>query len=412
MVGEGREANRPPRRAGRNWEPGGLGPHRVYYSVFGSGLGHITRMLEVERRLGDGYRGLISTSGQGLDHVRAEGDGAEAVECPPLDVEWKGHGFSSWHVLPHFPFTFNNFLRQLAFERRSIAKFDPRVVVSDSKLSPVLAGSSLSRPVVTLLNQFLVSFPPRFRGRMGRHYERVAGDVLGLLWSLSDRVLMTDLPPPYTIAESTLVGSDVSRVVEFVGFMAPKAAVGDAEREKVKAALGIDARPLVFCQISGPDETKERLAWTVREGAKALARDYNVVISMGISGGSTIPTRTAGGALVFEWCPVKEELFAMASLLVARAGHSTIGQCIDKAKPALLVPIHNHPEQIGNAEKFSKLGLGMSIRAERLTPASLTEAVRSIVGDQGYRTRMEAASGVSRRYDGLERTAEVIRSYF
>ena len=108
------------------------GSQRVYFSVFGSGLGHVTRILEVADRLGEGYRPLISTSGQGADHLRAVGSRVDAVACPPLDVRWQGEGFSSWHVLPYFPFTFNNFLKQLAFERKSIARFDPKVVVSDS----------------------------------------------------------------------------------------------------------------------------------------------------------------------------------------------------------------------------------------------------------------------------------------
>ena len=389
-----------------------MGPRRVYFSVFGSGIGHVTRILEMADRLGDGYEPVVSTSGQGFDHLRARGNGVRGVACPPLDVRWEGDGFSSWHVLPYFPFTLNNFLRQLAFERRSIAAFDPGVVVSDSRLSPILAARELSYPVVTMLNQFLVSFPPRFRKRMGRFYERVAGDALGLLWSLSDRVLMTDLPPPYTIAESSLAGSDLSRVVEFVGFTARRREPDERAMEKVRGMLDIDGRPLVFCQVSGPDSTKERLTRVLKAAAGELSRDYNFVISLGLSGGSPVPARLAGGGWVFEWCPVKDELFGLADLLVARAGHSTIGQCIDRGKPAVLVPIHNHPEQIGNAEKFAKLGLGKMVPSAGLTPPRLAEAVRGCTGDPGYRARAEAVSVISKKYDGLERTVQIVRSYF
>jgi UDP:flavonoid glycosyltransferase YjiC (YdhE family) len=108
---------------------------------------------------------------------------------------------------------------------------------------------------------------------------------------------------------------------------------------------------------------------------------------------------------------VKDELFEMAELIVGRAGHSTIGQCIDRGKPAVLVPIYNHPEQLGNAEKFSRLGLGIGIRSERLTVEGLVEAVRECMNDGGYREKAEAASRVSKRFDGVGRTVEVIRSY-
>lgn len=383
---------------------------RVYFAVFGSGIGHVTRALEIAGRLGEGYESAFSSFGQGIGYLQSRGRGRTTLASPSLDIRWEGGGFASWHVLPRFPFTFNAFLRQVAFERRSIEKFDPSVVVSDSRLSPVLAGKAKSYPVVTMLNQFLVSFPPRFRGRVGRVYERIAGDALGLLWSLSDRVLMTDLPPPYTIAESSLLAADVSGVVEFVGFTDPRPRVERASIEKVKDRLGL-RRPLVFCQISGPDETKRLFADTILRSAGELVKDHDLVVSMGIPSGSSTPERLASGAWVYEWCPVKDELFELADLVVARAGHSTIGQCINRGKPGVLVPIHNHPEQIGNAEKFSSLGLGRQIRSEKLAPSNFVEAVRDCLGDQSYRSRAEALRAVSERYDGMERTAEVIRSY-
>ena len=389
-----------------------MNSRRVYFAVFGSGLGHVTRAMDIAGRLAvDGCQSLLSTSGQGLGHARTRGNGMAAVAAPSLDVQWKGEGFSSWHVLPRFPFTFNAFLRQVAFERQSMARFDPKVIVSDSRLSPVLAAREMSYPVVTMLNQFVISFPPRFRGTTGRFLERIAGDVLGELWSLSDRVLMTDLPPPYTIAEANLLGSDLSGVVEFVGFTASRPAISQEALEKAGRLIGLDQRPLVFCQISGPDATKGRLSRILLESARELTQEFNVVVSLGYSGGSSTPERMANGAWVFEWCPVKDELFELAGLVVARAGHSTIGQCIDRGKPAVLVPIHNHPEQIGNADKFARLGLGKMIMTERLTPSTLTEAVRACLEDPGYRRRAEAVAKVSKRYNGVERSAEIIRSY-
>ena len=374
-------------------------------------MGHVIRILDLAGRLADCCQSVVSTSGQALRHVESRGDGVTAVASPSMDVRWEGEGFSSWHVLPRFPITFNSFLRQVAFERRSIARFDPSVVVSDSRLSPVVAARELSYPVVTMLNQFVISFPPRFRGGTGRFFERVAGDVLGELWSLSDRVLMTDLPPPYTIAENNLLGSDMAGVVEFVGFTAPRPSHTGEALEKAGKTVEMDRRPLIFCPISGPDATKRRISEILLRAAPRLTGDYNLVISLGYSGGDPAPRRMASGAWVFDWCPVKDELFEQAGLVVARAGHSTIGQCINGEKPAVLVTIYNHPEQIGNAEKFARLGLGKMIRSERLTPDALAEAARGCLDDPRYRDAAGRVAAVSRRYDGAERTAEIIRSY-
>ena len=388
-----------------------MATRKVYFAVFGSGLGHVTRVLEVARRLrSQGIELRFSSSGQGLEYLKARGEGRNSVECPGLDVEWASGGFSSWHVLPGFPFMFNTFLKQLAFEREHIAEYDPDVVVSDSRLSAVLAARSESYPVITVLNQFSIAFPPRFRHNAGKIYERIAGDGLGLMWALSGDVLMTDLPPPYTIGEANLVGSDIARVVQFIGFTSPDAKPSPENLTRVRKMLDFDSRPLVFCQVSGPGPTKANFVKTLQRAAGELSSKFNLVISLGNPRGSTQPKKVAGGGWVFEWCPVKDELFTLADLVVARAGHSTIGQCINAAKPAVLVPIYNHPEQIGNATKFAQLGLGMAIRSEKLTAENFSEAVESCLRNPRFHANAESLQAVSARYNGVERCAEIIRT--
>jgi len=194
-----------------------------------------------------------------------------------------------------------------------------------------------------------------------------------------------------------------------VGFTAPIVEMPPERVRRAKEKLGLDNRPLVFCQISGPDATKGRFAETLLKSAELITRSYNLVISMGYSGGSTEPRRLTNGGWLFDWCPMKDELFELSTVIIARAGHSTIGQCIDHVKPALLVPIHNHPEQISNAEKFEKLGLGVMIRAEQLAPQNLMDSIERCATDTSYVKSLKAVSAVSRKYRGVERCAEVIR---
>ncbi|HXY56498.1 MAG TPA: glycosyltransferase family protein [Nitrososphaerales archaeon] len=386
---------------------------RVYFGVFGSGLGHVTRAIRMASILSDdGYEVRYSTSGQGAVHLEAKGLGGRVEKAPHLDVEWNPEGgFSSHRVLPQFPFTFNTFLRQVTFERNAMRRYDPRVVVSDSRLSPVFAAKSMGYPVVTMLNQFKILFPRRFRGKVGKLYERIAGDSLGLMWALSDEVLMTDLPPPYTIAEANIAGLEVSNIVKYVGFTTPDVNLREEDVGRVRASLGLGKRPLVFCPVSGPEPTKDRFVRTLIAAAREMSKSYDIVISMGYSKGTTEPKRFCDGGWLFEWCPVKDELLELSTLLVARAGHSTIGQCIDRSKPAVLVPIYNHPEQVANAEKFNSLGLGLEIKAEDLTPGALVEAVSTCVGDGGFAGRVEAVSKVSKRFNGTEKCVEIIESY-
>jgi UDP-N-acetylglucosamine--N-acetylmuramyl-(pentapeptide) pyrophosphoryl-undecaprenol N-acetylglucosamine transferase len=387
---------------------------KIYFAVFGSGLGHATRALDIAKRLATDDEGIrFSCSGQGLRYIRTHEPRADAVECPSLDVEWTEEGsFSSKGFVVHFPLMLRSFSRQVVFEAESIAKFAPKVAVSDSRLSAVLAAKSKSFPVITMLNQFKVTLPPRYRGdALGRVYERIAGDVLGLMWSLSEQVLLTDLPPPYTIGEANVAGTDLSRIVRYVGFTSPGLEVSEDRLQKAREVLGFDRRPLVFFQISGPDATKQRFIDIVLRSVGELSSRYKVVVSMGYLGGSGEPRMLAGGALLYDWCPIKDELFALSDVMVGRSGHRTIGQCIDSGKPAVLIPIHNHSEQLGNADKFQSLGLGITISPGDLRPERLTDAVDTCVRDPKYRKNLESVGLISKKYRGVEMCAEIINSY-
>ena len=388
--------------------------HKFYFAIFGSGLGHVTRVLDIGERLrvnGDGIR--YSCSGQGLEYIKTRKPEVDAVKCPSFDVEWTEEGgFSGRDFVLHFPFMLRSFLKQVSFEAGSIAKFGPRVTVSDSRLSAVLAARSKSCPVITMLNQFKVNLPPRFRrDAFGRLYERIAGDVLGLMWSLSEQVLLTDLPPPYTIGEANVAGTDLSNVVRYVGFTSPSMEVSQDRLQKAREVLGSDGRPLVFFQISGPEATKKRFIDTVLKSAGTLSSRYKTVVSMGYLGGSGEPRRLADGTLLYEWCPIKDELFALSDVLVTRSGHRTIGQCIDAGKPAVLVPIRNHSEQLGNADKFQRLGLGITVPPQALDAERLADSIDSCIRDPKYRKNVEAVGLISKKYNGLEKCTEIINSY-
>ncbi len=395
---------------------------KIYFAVYGSGLGHVTRILEISRRIRregeEDYAFRFSCSDQALEYLKSHGERGESIVATPgLDVEWTADGsFSSSDFLPRFPFMFNIFLKQVQVEGESISKFDPKLVVTDSKLSPILAAQRLRKkpPVLTMLNQFKVTMPPRFKaGRpLSSTYERIAGDVLGLLWSLSDQVLMTDLPPPYTIGEANVIGTDVSNIVKYVGFTSPSLKFSAESLNKARQTLDIEpGKPLAFFQISGPERTKRRFVDVVLRSCEDLSKRYNVVISMGQPRGSGEPRRLSSGAWLYEWCPIKDELFVLSDVIVARSGHRTIGECIDAGKPAVLIPIHNHPEQLGNGERFRKLGLGIDIKSENLRNENLNESVDTCLSDPRYRKNAEGLKSISERYNGMEKIAEIIQSY-
>jgi UDP-N-acetylglucosamine--N-acetylmuramyl-(pentapeptide) pyrophosphoryl-undecaprenol N-acetylglucosamine transferase len=354
---------------------------------------------------------VYSSFGEGLDFLRSLK--MDSLQSPSIDLKWNSDGgFSSRDSFVGFPRAVFSFMKQLSFEANHISRYNPNVIISDSRVSPIFAARAKNIPVVTLLNQFKVLFPSRFHGKiLSNYYERIAGNMLGLFWSLSDRVLLPDLPPPYTISEANISGTNVSNMVRYVGFLSSKVQVRNQEIEKLKSVLGFDSRKVVFIQISGPNATKRKFVDCALAVAQKISDRFHVVISLGYPEGLYEPKRLSGGAWLYEWCPVKDALFALSDAVVARAGHGTIGQCINMGTPAILVPIFNHSEQLANAEKYEKLHLGLKINSELLTPERLEKSIDLCIEDPEFRERSRDVMEISDRYNGIDGVSDAVRTY-
>jgi UDP:flavonoid glycosyltransferase YjiC (YdhE family) len=80
-------------------------------------------------------------------------------------------------------------------------------------------------------------------------------------------------------------------------------------------------------------------------------------------------------------------------------------------KPAVYVPIYNHSEQIWNAEKCARLGIGIELKSENSNADRLVECVESCINDSKYKHNAEKLKSISSQHNGLETTAGIIRSY-
>ena len=97
--------------------------------------------------------------------------------------------FQSRKDFAQFPLWLSNFSKQILLETKSMSKFVPDVVVSDSRLSPLFSSRILLRPSIVILNQIKLLLSPRLRQFWGaRAFEKLTGEWMGLLWS----VLLTE----------------------------------------------------------------------------------------------------------------------------------------------------------------------------------------------------------------------------
>ncbi len=388
---------------------------RAYLAPYGVGLGHASRLVMVADHLQqENVHVRFSSYGEAADYVSMQG--YECMTVPPVEFAWSGEGsFSIKQSIANIPLWFANFSRQVSTETRNMTMYGPDVIVSDSRLSPIFAAKLLGIPSVVVLNQVKLLLSPRLRElAVSRLFEKIVGEFLGSLWNMADRILVPDLPPPYTISSHNVWGVGSSaRKLEYIGFTAPRPRVTGEQVDKVERALGFDrSRPVVFVHISGPMQTRMPLIRLALESAKQLEGRVQFVFSEGRPGGSTEPRKLGQSAWYYEWCPVKDEIFALSDMIVLRGGHTALSQAIRFGKPAVTIPIENHGEQLGNSENISRLGAGVMLHPKGIKPEQISGAIEQVLGDSAYAEKTLRLKKMAEEADGIESIVKIVSSYF
>lgn len=359
---------------------------RVYVGIFGSGLGHASRMMAVSRRLvQEGCELQFSSSGESTRYVRRQG--YRCNDIPLVDVVFTDSGsFSAKETMKVAPWLFVKVFKQAGVEARNMMRFGPEVVLSDSLLSTVMASRLLGLKSVTVVNQLkLVSSPktPHIAAELLTNGSITVGNEF---WELSDRILFPDLPPPFTISERNLWGAgSAGKRAEYIGFLTPpRSDFVDPETAKLLRS----PRRLIFWQVSGPAKTRASLLPKVKKVASALRDDYLSIVSAGNPTGSSIPLAFEGG-FIYDWCPAKDAMIDRCDFFVSRAGHVTISDLILRGKASVLIPIQAQMEQMGNAAKAEKLGVAVDMSEDRLTEASFRDAFARLSTDETARRLRE-----------------------
>ena len=387
---------------------------KVYFTPYGVGLGHASRLIMVAEILKKvGVNVHFSSFGEAASYILMHGYDCETV--PALDFAWSAQGgFSIQDSVANIPHWLVNFSRQIRCEAYSIAKYNPQIVVSDSRLSSILSARILGIPSVVILNQIKLLLSPRLRQfRVARLFEKINGEILGLMWTVADRILVPDLPPPYTIAEYSIWGmNSVRSKLEYIGFTTPKLSISQERIGLALDTLGFKlSDPIIFVHISGPASTRAPFAKIAIEACKALRSNIQYVISEGRPTGDTRPRKLGDRGWYYQWCPIRDEIFAMSDLVVLRGGHAAISQAVQFGKPIVSIPIDNHGEQIGNSQKISKIGSAIMIRTRQLKACHITEAIHKIIDDTIYQKKADELLKLSLKLDGIDNILKIVNSY-
>lgn len=120
---------------------------------------------------------------------------------------------------------------------------------------------------------------------------------------------------------------------------------------------------------------------SMRKILPELLKDFQVVHLCG-KGKLDESLQNTEGYIQFEY--IKKELadlFALADIVVSRAGANTICELLDLQKPNLLIPLSakaSRGDQVLNARSFEKQGYSMVLEEEEITNEKLLETIHTL----------------------------------
>jgi len=366
---------------------------RVYVAPCGIGLGHITRCEPIaDALISQGAEVVYSTYSDGLDYARRRG--LPTLPTVSIGFKVKEDGtvdFKMTSTTSGFSLGVRRFLEQLTAEIRNIKRFKPDVVLSDSRVSSLIAGKLMGVPVALILNQFRMEIVRKPSAKKISPVERLFflianifwpffRTLLGGIWARSNLMLIPDFPAPYTISASNLaIPKRYKKKVKLIGPIVSDEPKKRSSRGALNSSLFFASRkPLIYAAVSGPKTERTVLAGLLLESLVGFPSEYEVVISRGEPNGPSAPVRDRN-LTVYGWIEDQYEVLEASSVVVSRAGHGTIMKSIMLGKPMILIPIPDHTEQYGNAKRASKLGLAEIIPQGEVSTECLLDATRRLL---------------------------------
>jgi len=309
------------------------------------------------------------------------------------------------------------FIRQLIGEVRQISSFQPDIVISDTRISTLIAAFIMRKPRLLILNQYSVQMP-RDDGKhriadkpmlfAAKIIWRYISAMLELAWGVSDLILVPDLKAPCTISRYNLsIPPGIRRKVRLVGPLTTSTL-----RARSGTGRSGAGKPLVFACVSGPATDRRYLVSKLTEIFEDFPRGYELVLSCGDPNGSFEEKRT-GNLAVYEWMTEQSywRTFERAGVIVSRAGHETIMKAISEGKPMVLIPPPNHTEQANNARRAEELGVAVVIDQSRLDTEELAQAISTSLkekteGAQRLRAMLGTGDGIQAVVTAVSRLVE------
>jgi UDP-N-acetylglucosamine--N-acetylmuramyl-(pentapeptide) pyrophosphoryl-undecaprenol N-acetylglucosamine transferase len=388
----------------------------VYLAPCGIALGHAGRCIPIAKKLvAEGFDVVFSTYGDAVGFVEREG--FRTLQVPTIKMGEREDGSFDFNLTTlQGPQQIQNLKDQVRAEYTQMKVLRPSLVVSDSRLSPIIAAKTLGIPCLLLLHQLKVLIPHRTRLGIGRRLlkivaERVMLEGLGAVWSRSDLIFVPDFPPPLTIAKSNMHKRFLrNRKIRFVGPVIPILPSELPSKSEIRRKLKIDpSRRLIYASIGGTVDEKLEITRLLERTLEKLSDEYAFIISRGLPD-VNMPERREDNFLVVNWIPNRFEVLKAADLIIGRGGHNTVAEAIYYGVPQIHIPSPFHSEHESNARSAVELGVAKVLQQDLLSGEAVREAVTEALS-QDFRRRVERIQAKASSFNAVQSVVEAAETF-
>ena len=393
----------------------------VYFAPCGIGLGHAYRTLTVAKRLINllsDVEVVFSTYGEAVDLIKKYGHRC-LVERPVSYLLNEEGELDLRLTLARGPRNLYNFLRQIGDEIYFQTMLNPNLVLSDSRLSSLIAAKIRKCPSFLVINQLKIILPMKKRAKAKNVIERVMLNFFDTSWSHSEKIFIPDFPPPYTISHGNIPENGDLEVLDKVVFVGPLLPVWPnelPERKIIRERMNLDRERLILASFSGLEKERESLISYLLKSLSAckdVLKRENVKII--ISGGD-VPSHSFDKYFknvkeiveIRGWIENKHQLLKASDVAITHGGHTSVIEALIYGIPAIHVINPGHTERYSNALSAERLGVARALIANKTNVTDLCSLLIEVIYDKDMYRRVSTLSKKLTRYRGDMKIASIL----
>ncbi len=373
------------------------------------GLGHAGRSLiiadELKRK---GCELVFSSYGDAAKILCKEG--YRVYETIPL--QWAET--NEWKVDPRKTFLDSHLyimtlLEHLLGENANIRRENPELVISDSRVSTILAATLLKKPIITIVHQVKLLLPDFFKEKRETKtlIENLVSRVLSKFWEQGEKILVPDFEPPMTLAKSHLnLPVDYRRKIVFTGPFIRKKPSEYPLQDELKEEMGFKGKTVIYFACGGTPTERSSFFEKAMKIIDVLPREYTSIVTRGEPLNDRVVFRDEK-RIIFNWFRDRYLLLKTCDLLVSRGGHNTVSEAIYYGKPLIIIPTPNHPEHQEIAKNAFQLGLAKVYQQEE-KEIEIATGIQETIKDEGMLRKVKELSLEANKYDAISRAMKVI----